>query len=98
MTSKLQLVKRFEKKGKQAAADMINEVAFGRKMVKAKIFHAGKGLYEVRYKRKGGTMGIGTFYSKRLANKVVKNLKLSEKKRKSIPMQIKIYKGNVVYK
>jgi hypothetical protein len=46
--------------------------------MKAKIFHAGRGLWEVRYKKKQDgqmvTKGIGYFYPKKVATKIKNRL------------------------
>ncbi len=44
-------------------------------MVERKLFHAGRGLWEVRYKKKGRTYGIGHFYSKKEAEKIIRKYK-----------------------
>jgi len=46
--------------------------------MKAKLFHAGRGMWEVRYKKKtGGRIGIfgaGYFYRKKAAQNIIKRI------------------------
>ena len=51
-------------------------------MTKAKIFHAGQGKWEVRYRKKGERFGEGYFFPKRVAQQYVKQFNQLPKKAK----------------
>jgi len=40
--------------------------------MKAKLFHAGRGKWEVRYTKKGKIYGIGYFFKKKEAKKIIR--------------------------
>ena len=42
--------------------------------MKAKVFHAGRGMWEVRYKKGGRTFGVGHFFPKLDAQRIARNL------------------------
>lgn len=48
-------------------------------MAKSKIFHAGQGKWEVRYKKGARMYGIGYFFPKKIAQQIVRKINKGKK-------------------
>ena len=64
-------------------------------MSKSKLFHAGRGLWEVRYKKSGKVYGVGYFYTKKAGQHIIRRENLSKVKPLGCVLKKQIKKSGI---